>query len=237
MAQAKKNDASQLVKYAIDLLVHGTAQDWKSHYRLREFQDVMAEKAKDAILLDFEYKDRRKLYRCVNQRFVGNRPVDYLEFGVAGGESFRAWLELNANADSRFFGFDSFQGLPEDWGADNPKGTFSRQGRVPEFGDGRARIVDGLFQETVDAFSRSFTPRNALVLHMDADLYSSTLYCLMQMQRHIAPGTIILFDEFTARDCTDEYAALQDFCQACCRDYAVLAARRDYVKLAVEITR
>ncbi len=237
MAQAKQNDATRLVKHAIDLLVNGTVQDWKSHYRLREFQAVIAEKSQDAVFLDFEYKDRRKLYHCVNQRFVRNRPIDYIEFGVAGGESFRTWLELNANADSRFFGFDSFQGLPEDWETDKPKGTFTRQGRVPEFGDNRARIVDGLFQDTVDAFSRSFTPRNDLVLHMDADLYSSTLYCLMQLQRHIAPGTIILFDEFTARDCTDEYAALQDFCQACYRDYKVLATRRDYVKLAVEITR
>ena len=42
-------------------------------------------------------------------------------------------------------------------------------------------------------------------------------------------------DEFTARNCTDEFAALRDFCRACRRDYKIVAARRDMVKLAVEM--
>lgn len=72
---------------------------------------------------------------------------------------------------------------------------------------------------------------------MDADLYSSTLYCLLHLDRYIEPGTIVLFDEFTARECTDEFAALQDYGAVCYRDYKVLVSRSDYVKLAVEIIR
>lgn len=48
---------------------------------------------------------------------------------------------------------------------------------------------------------------------------------------------MLLFDEFTARKYTDEFAALQDWCKACQRDYRFLAYRRDQVKLVIEITR
>ena len=237
MSHAGTNATSDLVKHTISLLVHGTAEDWKKHYRVREFNAVIPEKSKNALFLDFEYKDRGKLYHCVHRKFIGGEPIDYLEFGVASGDSLQTWLGTSTQEASRFFGFDSFQGLPEDWTAETPKGTFDQGGRIPRFDDSRATIIDGLFQDTVDAFSRDFQPRNRLVIHLDADLYSSTLYCLMHLDRHIAPGTILFFDEFTARECTDEFAALQDYCVSCYRDYTVLASRSDYVKLAVEIVR
>ncbi|WP_428563187.1 MAG: class I SAM-dependent methyltransferase [Solidesulfovibrio sp. DCME] len=237
MPQVEAGNTAHLVKHAITLLMHGTVSDWNKHFSVRDFNATIPEKSKDAMFMDFEYRERWKFYHCVNQRFIGNKPIDYLEFGVAGGDSLRSWLRLNTHATSRFYGFDSFRGLPEDWLTDSPKGAFDQQGRLPQFEDDRVSIIDGLFQETVDAFSRAFTPRNRLVIHMDADLYSSTLYCLMHLDRHIRPGTIIFFDEFTARDCTDEYAALRDYCTACYRDYTVIASRPDFVKLALEIVR
>ena len=237
MSQAKAVSQTELVKYVITLLAHGRPEDWNRQYRTRAFEQAWAEKGADALVMDFEYADRKVFYQCINGRFVQNQPVDYLEFGVAGGDSFRSWLALNHCPESRFWGFDSFEGLPEDWNKQNRKGAFSQGGNVPRVQDPRAAFVKGVFQDTVDDFSRGFEPRNRLVIHMDADLYSSTLYCFMQLNRHIAPGTIVLFDEFTARNCTDEFAALQDWCAACWRDYRFIATRRDHVKLAIEVTR
>jgi len=237
MNQTQISIDGPLLREVLSVISSNTPDDWNRRFRTREFQAVMQQKGADALRMDFTYQQRRMFYQCINSHFVKNAPVDYLEFGVAKGGTLMSWMFLNKNPTSRFFGFDSFQGLPEFWHDDAPKGAYSTHGQVPAVDDPRARFVVGLFQDTVDAFSRSFAPRNRLVLHMDADLYSSTLYCLMHMDRHIRPGTIILFDEFTANDCTDEFAALQDYCRACYRDYKFIACRNDNVKLAIEITK
>ena len=39
----------------------------------------------------------------------------------------------NSHSDSRFVGFDSFEGLPEDWNSENPKGHFTTQGRAQPY--------------------------------------------------------------------------------------------------------
>ncbi|THB66266.1 MAG: macrocin O-methyltransferase, partial [Desulfovibrio sp.] len=156
-------------------------------------------------------------------------------FGVAQGGSLKAWLGLNQHPESRFFGFDSFEGLPEHWHAKAPKGAYSTGRKVPDLDDPRVSFVQGLFQQTVDAFSREFSPRNQLVLHMDADLYTSTLYVLMNMDRHIHRGAVLLFDEFNARCFTDEFAALQDWSRACMKPYTFIARRTDFAKVAVQV--
>jgi len=236
MYKEQQSSPEDLIRYVIHLLAQGVPADFNMLYRQRQFDKAASAIGDDCMVMDFAYEQRHAFYTYVYNRIVGKAPVDYLEFGVAGGESFRSWLGLSKQPESRFYGFDSFEGLPEDWQADSPKGAYSTGGQIPQVDDARAAFVKGLFQQTVDAFSLAFTPQNRLVLHMDADLYSSTLYVLMMMNRHIRPGTVILFDEFTARGFTDEYAALEDFCLACGRSYAVRARRRDFVKLAVEIT-
>ncbi len=236
MSQPQLHIDTQIIQAAISLITDGTPDDWKQHYRSVEFQMALQEKGSDAICMDFEYKDRKVFYRCINSRFANREPVDYLEFGVAGGYSFNDWMQLNKNPSSRFYGFDSFEGLPEHWHTDAPKGAYTTGGTIPKTDDPRAQFIVGLFQQTVENFARNFKPQNRLVLHMDADLYSSTLYCLMNFNSHIKPGTIILFDEFNANGFTDEFAALQDYCQACYRDYKFIACRNDHAKIAIEIT-
>ena len=236
MYREQASSPGDIIKFAMRLLAYGEPEDFNMQYRQRQFNKVASGVGDDCVVMDFPYEERQAFYTYVYNRVVGKIPVDYLEFGVAGGESFRAWLGLSRQAESRFYGFDSFEGLPENWQEDAPKGAYSTGGQVPQVDDSRAVFIKGLFQQTVDAFSLGFTPRNRLVLHMDADLYSSSLYVLMMMNRHIRPGTIILFDEFTARGFTDEYAALEDFCLACGRSYKIRARRRDFVKLVVEIT-
>ncbi len=54
-----------------------------------------------------DFKSRYELYEYMNSRYLGNPPVEYLEFGVAEGASLRAWLEINTHPASCFFGFDT----------------------------------------------------------------------------------------------------------------------------------
>lgn len=236
MESRREATAQQYVQQVIGLLLQRKPEDLNMYYRQRQFQVREQAIGKDCQVMDFPYEKRHHFYTYIYNRILGRQPMDYLEFGVASGVSFRAWLGLDKNPGSRFFGFDSFQGLPEDWQADSPKGSFGTGGCAPRVDDPRAEFVVGLFQDTVDAFSLGFRPQNRLVLHLDADLYSSTLFVLMALNRHVRPGAVLLFDEFSARGFTDEFAALEDYCTACRRDYKVVARRTDYAKLAVEIT-
>ena len=51
----------------------------------------------------------------MQSKVLAEEPIDYLEFGVRYGDSLFKWSGLNAHPDSRFIGFDSFEGIPEDW--------------------------------------------------------------------------------------------------------------------------
>jgi predicted O-methyltransferase YrrM len=117
--------------------------------------------------------------------------LDWAEFGVSVGTSARVFLE-ELGPHNRLYLFDSWEGLPEAW-EKIEAGRFRCP--VPSFADGRAHLVRGLFAETVSAWAA--TQRAPLAfLHMDADLYSSTLEVLLALDALIVPGTVILFDEF-----------------------------------------
>jgi len=59
---------------------------------------------------------------------IAEQEVLYLEFGVWKGDSTRRWSQLLRNKDSRIHGFDSFEGLPEDWNDEIKSGHFSTRG-------------------------------------------------------------------------------------------------------------
>ena len=60
------------------------------------------------------------------------------------------------------------------------RGQYSNEGNIPELNDERIRFVKGWFQNTVEPFiSEKQFREPCLVVHYDADLYSSTLYTLM----------------------------------------------------------
>lgn len=186
------------------------------------------------------FQRRFDLYAYLSQFVLKGVAIDYLEFGVATGESIREWIRLNTHARSRFFGFDTFEGLPEAWkhvGGSVPKGTFSTNGQPPLVeNEPRVKFVKGLFQDTIPGFAQAFQPRSQLVLHMDADLHSSTLYVLASLNQLIGPGAIVLFDEFDSFD--DEFRALDDFVSAFRKDYCVLGCSgKSYAQVAIQFRR
>jgi O-methyltransferase len=187
----------------------------------------------------FEYANRSIFYKHISDHFVGDVPVDYFEFGVFKGESISAWAKINSNPNSCFFGFDSFEGLPEDWHSERLKGHFSVNGKAPSIEDARIEFIKGWFSDTLPTFTRRyreiFDVNKKLIIHMDADLYSSTLYSLCKMDEFINVGTVILFDEFSGPP-QDEFQALHDYARSHNRAYKVIAAREDCVKLAIQIT-
>lgn len=225
---------SEALSHALAMLVADTDQ-WSREYWKRRWAEALEAQPEAYPTFDFDYSQRKHFYRFVNAQLLQKASIDYLEFGVARGESFRHWMRLNANEASRFFGFDSFEGLPEDWLPKIKKGAYSARGHIPDIDDRRGVFFKGLFQQTLPEFIESFKPENRLVLHMDADLYSSTLYALTMLDRFIKPGTLILFDEFLSAGGGHEFAALHDYARSYYRRWKIVAARPDHNKLAIEI--
>jgi hypothetical protein len=145
-----------------------------------------------------------------------DEPITYLEFGVASGKSMKQMIQRFGHADTRFYGFDSFQGLPEEWvqpWARKPKGSFSMRGRLPEINDSRVKLINGWFQNTLPSFLRTDWRReddqDRVLVHFDADLWSSTTFILSTLWATLNEYYFI-FDEF----CGQEIIALYDFSRA-----------------------
>ncbi len=136
-----------------------------------------------------------------------DQPIDFIEFGVAHGKSMRAMTEIFTSSEARFYGFDSFVGLPEKW-LMHDVGAFSNQGAFPDIGDARVQFVKGWFQNSVPIFLSRFNkdPRRPTLIHFDADLYSSTLFLLAILWFNF-DDYYFLMDDFIH----DEVVALHDF--------------------------
>lgn len=159
--------------------------------------------------------------------------IAYLEFGVHRGESIAWWYENNSNPASVFFGFDSFEGLPEDWTPEKGRGAFDTGGSIPETDDLRVEFVRGLFNVTLPNRSDILGTARRKVVHLDADLYRSTIYPLLILGPFLRPGDILIFDEFA--DSIHEFRAYEDFCQIFGVHTSLLAATEGFVQAGFRI--
>jgi O-methyltransferase len=185
------------------------------------------------------FEARERLYEHVAETIVGDLPISFLEFGVYQGASIRYWTKLNTHEQSEFIGFDSFDGLPETWihvSETFKQGTFSTGGELPPVEDTRVSFVKGWFQDTLPIFLNQFFTDKQIIIHCDADLYSSTMFVLCKMDSFIKPGVIILFDDFTSM--LHDFRALEDYTRSFGRHYQVLGAGgvSYYEKVAVRFT-
>jgi O-methyltransferase len=160
--------------------------------------------------------------------------IDYLEFGVHRGHSILYFARENRSPDSRFFGFDCFTGLPEDWNRNYPRGHFDTGGRVPETTDTRVAFVVGLFQDTLPKFLAEYRTGNRIIVNIDCDLYSSALYCLTKLDPVLPPGTIVIFDEFGS--VLHEFRAVQDYLSSYRRGFKVICSHDDFFTVAGELS-
>ena len=157
-----------------------------------------------------------------------NRP--FYEFGVWRGEAFRYLIKTFKKG----YGFDTFQGLPEDW-HNEKAGTYSSYGNVPKIKGGE--FIVGKFEDTLPDFFSEKRPK-ASIINFDADLYSSTICALNYAKPVIDQHTVLIFDEFIMNKNweQDEYKALEEFCANNNYTYEVLAASFITKQVAVSWT-
>jgi len=156
-----------------------------------------------------------------------------MEFGVYRGNSLRIIADRVAQS---VFGFDSFQGLPEDWTNFQRKGRFSLEGAAPQFNQSNISLLPGWFEDTLPVFLGQHEGP-ARFIHVDADLYSSTVTILTELRARIVPGTVILFDEYFNYPGWEhhEYKAFQEFIRESGLRYEYLGFASSESAVAVKI--
>ena len=177
------------------------------------------------------YSSRVELYAAIARTL--KEPLDFLEFGVFRGESIAAWARLLRDPETRLVGFDSFQGLPEKWRMAADRSTFDVGGAIPQIDDSRVRFVKGWFSESVPVFLQHFRGDRDLILHLDADLYSSTIYVLNELRRYMNPSTVLVFDEFFDRD--HELRAFDEFRTGSGLSFECVGVTRALVQVAFRV--
>jgi O-methyltransferase len=183
----------------------------------------------------WDYHRREILYAEVSKaEGLQETPFDYFEFGVCGGNSFRWWLDHNRHPDSKFFGFDTFEGLPESFGHFQ-KGSMAVALESLKINDPRAGFYKGLFQDTLVPFLEKYQSRNRKLVHLDADLFSATIFSLSQLYRFLNDGDILLFDEFAVPK--HEFMAFKIFSESFYVKYEVIGAANNYLFVAIKIRK
>ncbi len=169
--------------------------------------------------------------KSVREMGVNLKSIDglNLEFGVYRGESINQFCSWS---DEPIYGFDSFEGLPEFWLSGLDKGAFDVGGALPNVPE-NATLIKGWFDKTLPKFLLN-KDGDISFLHLDADIYSSTIYVLNSLKDRIKKGTIIVLDEYCSiYDPTHaEYVAFHEYIdnenvqfEYLCRSYDSVAVR------------
>jgi predicted O-methyltransferase YrrM len=169
----------------------------------RESADYAASNMPNAVVL----KDQASVLEFAISRIEIEGNV--LEFGVASGESIR---RICGSISRPVHGFDSFEGLPEDWGGRHEgKGHYTTHGHLPSV-PSNAVLHKGWFKDSLEKFCKNDN-EDVSFLHIDCDLYSSTKTVFEYLGPRIRVGTVIVFDEYFnfASWKEHEFKAFQEF--------------------------
>ena len=209
MIRRAKERIRQLIGAAVRQELHAQARSIELA-RARRLADEAADFVEDHMGYARGYASKYDLLTAalaeVNPALAGL----YCEFGVFEGRTINF---IASKIDREVHGFDSFEGLPEDWRPGVMRGTF-KTGKLPGVRR-NVRIHPGWFNDSLPSFAREY-PGAIAFAHIDADLYSSTKTIFDVLGDRIVPGTVIQFDEFFNYPGwkQGEYLAFTEFCEA-----------------------
>ena len=153
------------------------------------------------------------------------------EFGVHEGES----IKYLAKRLPEIYGFDSFEGLKEDWKGAFAQGHFDRKGKLPRVAK-NVHLVKGWFDETLPGFLKQH-PEPFSFVHIDCDTFEATDTVLTLLGPQFVSGTVIIFDEFFGyrRWELGEFKAWNDYVDRTGAEYEYLVLTSQ--RVAIQIRR
>ena len=159
-----------------------------------------------------------------------------IECGVFEGETINLISSFIPNFT--IYGFDCFEGLPEDWhGYHMSANHFSLNGKLPKVNN-NVKLIPGLFNKSLPKFIEKIKEDEFIsFLHIDCDLYSSTVDIFNALHSKIKEDTIIVFDEYFNYPNWEngEYKAFMEFCDKYKVSFEYIIA--SYQQVTVKITK
>ena len=123
-----------------------------------------------------------------------NKKSMFLEFGVHRGESINLFANHLKKKNKKIFGFESFQGQPNDWpGYIREKGFQKLDKRNISTFSSNVDIIEGLVEDTLENFLKKHHEEKIIFVHMDLDYYPSTKFVLTKIKPFLANNAVILF--------------------------------------------
>lgn len=170
----------------------------KSPYKLELFDVIWERATLDSAQYIEPFLDKALLFRKKEELWdytisqIEQSDGLFLEFGVFKGASINFMASRLKHVT--FHGFDSFEGLQEDWsGHFARKGTFNLSGNLPKV-EPNVSLIKGWFNNTLPAFLEEQESPITL-LHVDCDTYESAYYVLDELGGRLRPGSLVIFDE------------------------------------------
>lgn len=174
------------VRETLDFADYHPAREMRK-VALRETVEYIQTNMQDAIGV---YTARQVFDIALRQSDVSGQ---YLEFGVFRGGSIS--YIANKRPNVTIHGFDSFEGLPEQWGGFSlDKGAFARGGKLPKV-PSNVKLHKGWFDKTLPEWAKANEGQLSF-LHIDCDLYSSTKTIFDNLAPRFTVGTVIVFDDY-----------------------------------------
>ncbi len=159
------------------------------------------------------------LVRCLKkaQKLGTTKEGDYYEFGIFKGFTF--WFAQNKSKELglrsvRFFGFDSFEGLPVIDGVDKTKRNIfykeqyscsqeDVENNLNKYGVDWSRtfLIKGFFSESLnERIKKVYRMDRIAIALIDCDLYSSTVEVLNFIKDMLIDKCILMFDDWNCFD-------------------------------------
>ena len=208
MLIATKTKLKRIVDRVSDYILDGDARNIHRAMQRRALEDT-SRFVEDHLYLTPSYPSKYTLLDAALKavKLTGGL---YCEFGVYSGSTINF---ISDRVNSPVYGFDSFEGLPEDWRPGVERGHF-KVAALPKV-NSNVQLFKGWFNESLPGFLKDH-PGHVSFLHVDCDLYSSTKTILDLMANQIQPGTVLNFDEYFNYPGwrKGEYLALEEFVAA-----------------------
>ncbi len=208
--------------------------------RHRTFEMVWEMAARDSAEFIYAHMEQAVIFRDRNEfwRHILTIVPDsgqLLEVGVFRG------LSINMIADDRsrrgdtrtIHGFDSFEGLQEDWSGEAlPSGFFNQTGALPAVRP-NVRLHKGWVQDTLAPFMESTSEKQVALLHIDTDTYTPARFTLETAMPYLRPGSIIVFDELIGYPNwqNHEYKALNECLDSSRYEFIAFTSRQAALRL------